>query len=250
MEKLTVTGRYENMMKSGIILVLMACIILSPQVNAESINTNQKITGSAGMMFTIKDCTYNFTSEKQNQELDRHSRDKETLRIPPAVKKYDLVTFDHQGINSDLRSISPHLSFLIDGMEYPADLKRMDFESIDDGIDSYSGTLVGERNSSVLLTISDAATIGSVTHNDETFYIEPVQQEAQVEITDSLPHIIYSSKDVEDQEFLIDNGPVNSINNKPNTVSQSRALNSDFKSNQLMDTFTDSRTAVTPCCYR
>lgn len=50
----------------------------------------------------------------------------------------------------------------------------MDFESIDDGIDSYSWTLDGEANSSVLLTICDNATIGSITLDDEIYYIEPV----------------------------------------------------------------------------
>lgn len=50
----------------------------------------------------------------------------------------------------------------------------MDFESIDDGIDSYSGMLTKEANSSILLTINGNATLGSITLNDETYYIEPV----------------------------------------------------------------------------
>ena len=50
----------------------------------------------------------------------------------------------------------------------------MDFESIDDRIDSYTGTLAGVANSSVLLTISNSAMIGSVTFKNDTYYIEPV----------------------------------------------------------------------------
>ncbi len=106
--------------------------------------------------------------------LDSLSSYEDNLEIPPAVNRYELVTFNQQELNTNLRSSSPHLSFLIDSTEYSVDLNRMDFESIDDGIDSYSGKLDGESNSSVLLTVSDNATIGSITLNDETYYIEPV----------------------------------------------------------------------------
>jgi PKD repeat protein len=233
------------MSRSALILVCIICVIFIPIINAESVNTDQNIIKNSGLKFTIKDCTDNVSSGKETPGQDSLSSDQETLQIPPAVKKYERVTFDHPIINTDLRSKSPHLSFQIDGKEYPTDLKRMDFESIDDGIDSYSGTLAGEANSSVLLTISDNATIGSITLNDETYYIEPVQLKDSSEITNSIPHIIYSSKDVEEQKFLIDNGPINSNDNEPDTGYLTRTMDTGMENIQPMDVVADGRSAVT-----
>jgi PKD repeat protein len=233
------------MSRSALILVCLICVVFIPLVNAESVTTDQKISENSGLIFAIKGSTNNFSSGKQTPALDGLSSNEEILQIPPAVKKYDLVTFDQQGINTDLRSTSPHLSFQIDGTDYLSDLKRMDFESIDDGIDSYSGTLAGEANSSVLLTVSDNATIGSITLNDETYYLEPVQTKTQTKNTGRIPHIIYRSQDVENREFLIDNDPISSTNDEPGAGYQSRTLNSGIDDIQSMDTVSDGRTAVT-----
>jgi hypothetical protein len=143
-------------------------------VTAEDFATDQEISENTLLHFSIRHFTNNFTSGKENIRLDSLSANEAILEIPQAVEKYELVTFNQAGMNNNLRSSSIQISFQINGTEYPADLKMMDFESIDDGIDSFSGTLAGEANSSVLLTISDNATIGSITLNDQTYYIEPV----------------------------------------------------------------------------
>jgi len=214
-------------------------------VNAESVSKDQEISETPELQFSIQHFTYNFTSERGNLRLDSLSSYEDNLEIPPAVNRYELVTLNQQGMNTNLRSTTPHLSFQIDGLEYPADLKRMDFESVDDGIDSYSGTLFGEANSSVLLTISDDATIGSITLNDETYYIEPVKTNPHTEITERIPHIIYSSRDVENREFLIDNGPINSKDNELDVGYQSRTTSSGIEGVLPADSLPDGRTAIT-----
>jgi len=240
-----VTVRYGKMLKYAMILVCIVCVVFFPLVTAESVASNQIDSETIVLQFSIKDFTNNFTSEKENIGLDSLSGNEEILEIPTAVKKFELVTFDQAGMNTNFRSSSPHISFQIDGIEYPADLKRMDFESIDDGIDSYSGTLTGEVNSSVLLTISDNATIGSIALNDETYYIEPVEIKTHTEITKRIPHIIYSSKDVEYREFLIDNGPIDSKADEPGVSYKSLTTNPGIRDVQQTDSVPDGRTAVT-----
>lgn len=128
------------MLKTGFIFICLVCMVTTPLVNAESIGINQNISETAGLSFAIKNCTYNFTVEKdENLGLDQVSNDENAVRIPGAVKKYELVTLNQPQINTNLRSTSHKLSIQIDGVDYLTDLKRMDFESIEDGIDSYSG---------------------------------------------------------------------------------------------------------------
>ena len=123
--------------------------------------------------------------------------------LPYGVKKFALVRFDQYGLNNEIRS-GNGIRIKIRGQEYHADLDRGDFENIDDGIDSYSGTLSGVKNSNVLLTISDDCTVASITLGDETFEIEPVEYGERQNGNTSLVHIIFSSKDVAPIEFLID----------------------------------------------
>lgn len=234
------------MLKSTLIILGIICVVFFPLVTAEDFVTDQEISENTLLHFSINHFTNNFTSGKENIGLDSLSgANEEILDTPEAVKKYELVTFDQVGMNTNLRSSSPQISFQINGTEYPADLKRMDFESIDDGIDSYSGMLIGEANSSVLLTINGNATLGSITLNDETYYIEPVEIKTHTEITERIPHIIYSSKDVENREFLIDNGPIDSQDNEPGISYQSLTTNSGIGDVQQMDSVPDGRTAVT-----
>jgi len=112
--------------------------------NAESIDNNQNLSEQAGPDFAIKDNPFEFTPEKSKKlGLNRVSTAEKSLRIPGGVKKYKLVSFNQPRINTHLRSVSPDLTLHINGVDYLTDLKKVSWDTIDDGIDSYSGTLVG-----------------------------------------------------------------------------------------------------------
>ncbi|WP_292395359.1 hypothetical protein [Methanoculleus sp. UBA303] len=129
----------------------------------------------------------------------------EELNVPKGVTRYDLVTFDHVALSKQVQSVLP---LRIHGKEYQAELHRMDFEQIDDGIDSYDGAIVGVGGSDVLLTTGENALVGSVTLGNETFWITPVESRARAEKEASPLHVIYSSRDIENPEksVIIDYG--------------------------------------------
>lgn len=118
----------------------------------------------------------------------------EELKIPKGVTRYDLVTFDHAALNKQVRE--GVLPLRIHGKEHRAELQRMNFEQIDDGIDSYEGTIVGVDGSDVLLTTGEDVLVGSVTLDGETFWITGVEPRSRAGQSASPLHIIYSSKNV------------------------------------------------------
>ena len=85
-------------------------------------------------------------------------------------------------------------------------LTRMNFENIDDGIDSYHGTLDGEQWSEVLLTASPTALTGRVTVTDDEIQIVTAENEDGSVNARSPVHILYSRKDIQDNRFVIDRG--------------------------------------------
>ena len=129
----------------------------------------------------------------------------EELNVPKGITRYDLVTFDHIALNKQVRGVLP---LRIHGKEYQAELHRMDFEQIDDDIDSYEGMIAGVDGSDVLLTTGGNVLVGSVTLGDETFWITPVESRVRAEKEASPLHVIYSSRDVENPEkpVIIDYG--------------------------------------------
>jgi len=82
----------------------------------------------------------------------------------------------------------------------------MNFENIDDGIDSYHGTLDGEQWSEVLLTASPTALTGRVTVTDDEIQIVTAENEDGSVNARSPVHILYSRKDIQDNRFVIDRG--------------------------------------------
>jgi len=118
----------------------------------------------------------------------------EELQIPKGIKRYDVVTFDHAALNRQVRE--GVLPLRIHGRDYRVELQRMNFEQIDDGIDSYEGTIVGVEESDVLLTTAENVLTGSITFGHETFWISGVEPRARAEQSESPLHVIYSSKDV------------------------------------------------------
>ncbi len=81
----------------------------------------------------------------------------EELNVPKGATRYDLVTFDHAALNKQVRE--GVLPLRIHGKEHRAELQRMNFERIDDGIDSYEGMIVGVDGSDVLLTTGENAVV-------------------------------------------------------------------------------------------
>lgn len=192
------------MLKPIIFLLLIFCIIPISSASSNGEVDGISAADTPALFFSIKDCTDDYSLVDKNPGFDQVK----DLRIPPSVKHIELVTFDQSQINNNIRSKPPKLIVQIRGVDYPADVERMNFESIDDGIDSYSGTLVGQKTSSVVLTISEEVTTGEVMLNGESFYISPVKRVATSGTTKIL-HSIYSSREVVDErKVLIDHGTV------------------------------------------
>jgi len=121
------------------------------------------------------------------------------------VRKFDLVIFNHMAINEKLKS-GQKIPVRFRGKERVMNLTRMNFENIDDGIDSYHGTLDGEKWSDVLLTTSPQVLIGRVTVIDEEIQIVTAINEDNTVNATRFVHYIYSSKDVLDRRVVIDRG--------------------------------------------
>ncbi len=76
----------------------------------------------------------------------------EELQIPKGIKRYDVVAFDHAALSREIRDGFP---LSIHGMAYRAEQHGMNFEQIDDGINTYEGVIVGVDESDILLTIGN-----------------------------------------------------------------------------------------------
>ncbi|MCK9591152.1 MAG: hypothetical protein M0Q91_03960 [Methanoregula sp.] len=135
----------------------------------------------------------------------------EELWIPSSVNKFDVVTFNHSLLNAHLKS-GKDITVSIGGKDYQAELSQMEFDNIrsriqnDDGIYSYHGILLGV-NSDFLFTVGKNTIHGRITlntPNGETFWIIPVEPRARTEISTSPLHIIYSSRNVKNEQFKID----------------------------------------------
>ncbi len=117
----------------------------------------------------------------------------EELQIPKGIRRYDVVTFDHAALSQEIRDGLP---LYIHGTAYRARQHGMDFEQIDDGIDTGEGAIIGVEESDILLTTGENVLIGSITFGNETFWVIPVEPRARAERSRSPLHIIYRSKDV------------------------------------------------------
>lgn len=127
----------------------------------------------------------------------------EELQIPSNINKFDVVTFNHTLLNNQLKSGK---SFIISfgGKDYQTEISRMNFENIDDGIDSFHGKLVGINYSDIMFTTSEKSLTGRVTGEDGIYWITPVEPGLRIENSSSPLHIIYNSRNVRDEHFKID----------------------------------------------
>ncbi len=191
---------------------LIAVMLIIPGVSAqdtmesaESVSRPAVVIGEC-MNVLVKDATS--VSDLESSGIV----EPEDLKIPEIITRYDLVTFDHAALNREMLGV---LSIQIHEKNYSVALNRMTFENLDDGIDSYEGSIPGVEESSVLLTTGENVLIGSITLGNKTFWITPVEPRARAEKSLSPLHIIYSSEDVKCQEkpAVIDYGPVVPGNN-------------------------------------
>ncbi len=131
----------------------------------------------------------------------------EKLMVPSSkfVRNYDIITVESDLLYKELEA-GNSITIAIGGTDYPAELSRMNFENIDDHIESYRGNLTGVKNSDILFTIGEKVLIGRITLENTTYWINPIELRQTIE-TNQLPlHIVYNSNQVTNKTTKIDNG--------------------------------------------
>lgn len=242
-------GMQLGAMLAAMLLVGIAIVSI---VSAQADNSDKNISNEPSLAFEFENITkIKVRGATSISELEiKGIQNPNELNIPPSIKKYDAVTFNQVELNSKIKKV---LQIRIKGERYNVELKRMNFENIDDGVDSYEGKLTGVVNSEIILTTSDNAISGRVTVDNETFWIRPVEPRKRLENGKSPLHIIYSSKDMESPKIpaTIDNGTVKApytLKNKPAGL-QNVTIQSYVQVNLLVGTdnqfYTDETNWVT-----
>jgi len=194
-----VKRRNEMRAFSALLAMLLVSVMAVPAVSAQDVTGTPATIGNSEPALVIGDSMDVLIAGATSISDMRASgiTEPEELSIPKGISRYDLVTFDHVALNKQVREVLP---LQIHGTEYQAELHMMDFEQIDDGIDSYEGTIAGVDGSDVLLTTGENVLVGSVTLGNETFWITPVESRGRAEKEASPLHVIYSSRDIENPE--------------------------------------------------
>jgi hypothetical protein len=122
--------------------------------------------------------------------------------IPGVIMKFDFVEFDQQQIRSMIGD-NKEIDVWIRGEKHKVSLNGMNFTAEDTGIYSYSGLLEGISRNKVILTTSKNATLGSVIHEGDTFYITPVGSREDAAGNISIVYIVYNQQDVEPHSFSL-----------------------------------------------
>lgn len=184
-------------------------MIITPLASAQNNTIDVNVKEHLNIHLENKNATnvigYDQTSKANLSSLNIQKP--EELQIPSNVNKFDVVTFDHPSLNDQLKSGK---GFIISfgGKDYETELHPVKFENTSDGVYSYYGTLLGANSSKILITTSKNVLIGDISLGNETFWIIPVEPRARTEISQSPLHIIYSSKNVMNVTFIIDNQSV------------------------------------------
>jgi hypothetical protein len=194
-----------NLKKIGVVLLtlLLAGMAMVPMVSAEDELSELKDT-----QFLIEGSTSIISDNTQGRVVQNAAKVPflNELMIPETVQKFDLVTFDIPSISKNLKN-SQNCRVSIGDRRYSMVLNRANFETIDDGIDSYTGRISEDKDSEVLITVAENVITGSVRLHNETFYFKPVVPEKLVSAESPVLHIIYSSDDVvEGEPIKIDDG--------------------------------------------
>ena len=177
-----------------IIMVLVGSIFLLVG------STNEMMLGTdaqknSGAIFEISGFTHALKTDVSSSNITLESLSDEygPLNIPSMVERYDIMQFSEIDLNPDqINSVKVS----IHGQEYDMHLERMNFEAIDDGIDSYSGSIDGLDDSVALFTFDRNLVQGSIQLRDEFIFISTVQNRENSQKTAMPLHIVYSSKDM------------------------------------------------------
>lgn len=189
-----------NMERGLRVLGILIIIVLVGGIFLLVASANEKIVGTdtqmnSGAIFEISGITHTMKTDVTSSDsiLESLSDEYGPLNIPSTVERYDIVQFSEIHLNPDqINSLKVSLY----DQEYDMHLERMNFEAIDDGIDSYSGSIEGIDDSIALFTFDRNLVQGSVQLRDEMIFMTPVQNREHAMKTPMPLHIVYSSKDM------------------------------------------------------
>ena len=189
--------KMEKGMRVLVLLMVMVLVggifLLVASANEKMLNMDTQM--NSGAIFEISGFTHALKSDvlSSDSTLESLSDEYGPLNIPSTVERYDIVQFSQTNLNPIKTNL---LKVTIYGQEYDMHLERMNFEAIDDGIDSYSGSIDGLDDSVALLTFDRNLVQGSIQLRDEFIFITPVQNRENSLNTAMPLHIVYSSKDM------------------------------------------------------
>ncbi len=187
----------------SLLLLIIAVIFIFP-ISAETAD------GDSVPIFTLPGKTTIYDMKMITEESES-SINYESLKIPESViassdaKKasgeiakdseiYDVICFNNPIPN---RQAEITLPITLYGKDYLLLLKRMNFENIDDGIDSYEGVISGIDDSHVVLTADmDNILCGFISYPGEYITISAIQASENSRTTGMPLHIVYSEYDM------------------------------------------------------
>ncbi|GAB7015999.1 hypothetical protein [Methanogenium cariaci] len=175
-------------------MVLVGTIVLLV-VSADEKMLGTDTSVHSGAMFEISGSTHVMKTDvlALGSTLESLADEYGPLTIPSTVNRYDIVQFSQTHLNPDQNN---SLKVTVHGQAYDMHLERMNFEDIDDGIDSYSGSIDGLDDSVAIFTFDRNLVLGSVQLRDEFLFVSPVQNR-EYSLNTTMPlHIVYSSKDM------------------------------------------------------
>ena len=181
---------------SLLMVLALAAVMFVSAVGAEEQNGSTQVQDDSQAIFEIIGYTDEFQTQvlSSSKTADLLAEEYGKLNIPSTIERYDIVQFNEVPMRTDQKN---SLKVTIYGKEYSMDLERMNFENIDDGIDSYSGSVEGLDDSVAIFTFNKNILYGTIQLQDEIIFIEPVQNREYAMKTAMPLHIIYSSKDME-----------------------------------------------------
>ncbi|WP_462273274.1 M12 family metallo-peptidase [Methanohalophilus sp.] len=177
-------------LKFGISAILIAMLILSMTAmgqTTDNIDINSEIISIVN-------------TEKTTLGFDDVLTNFETATVDPTVFLNDVgdgtvnLKLLEQEFNLELQEIyitSPDVKIILDD---GYDKSILDAPKIS----TYKGKVVGEPNSSVILTVADDVVIGDIKFKDKTYFIEQTSQKQDSKVI----HVIYSSDAIKDRKIL------------------------------------------------
>lgn len=181
---------------SLLLILAFAGAVFVPVVSAEEQNSFIVNQSSPKAIFELSGYTHEFEIQVLSSSKTAYLLADEygELNVPSTVERYDIVQFNEINLKADQKN---SLKVTIYDKEYTMNLERMSFENIDDGIDSYSGSIEGVDDSVAIFTFNKNLVHGSIQLQDEILFIVPVQNREYAMKTAMPLHIIYSSKYME-----------------------------------------------------